>query len=246
VTGAIRLSSGNVLAAEFSGSVSVLDSTGTHLRGFTVPVRIMDLQRLPDGSILLAGMSGAGDEQYLLHRLDLENQEVEGFFPLPVSMDRYSREAVSSLSEVVAADVRKDTIVASFALDPKLYFFNLQGERIGKREIELEHFTHADRFRGESASSFIEWATTFSFASDLFWLEDGSFLVQYAEYVNVRTGEKEFSLAHVSEDGHLNFDVPKAPQLFTIDCEEDEAYFVHPDSQTKERWAVGRLSTLSQ
>lgn len=245
---AVRLPSGNVVAAEFTGNVSVFDPSGTFLRRFRVPVRIIDLQRLPDGSLLLVGDSASPteDRYYLLHRLNLKTEKIDSFFPLPVSMDRYGKKTLPTLGSTVAAEVRGDTIAATFALETTLYFFTLQGERIGKREFELNHFTRARSFGGDDISSFKEWVTTFSTIRDIFWLNDGSFLLQYAEILDIQTREREYSLARVNEDGTLTFDISKTPQLLTVNPKTRRAFFVHPDSKTRNRWAVGRLSMSSQ
>lgn len=52
-----------------------------------------------------------------------------------------------------------------------MYFFNLQGERIDQQDIELDHFTRASPFDGDTPSTFLEWMTTMSLVTDIFSLD---------------------------------------------------------------------------
>jgi len=83
-----------------------------------------------------------------------------------------------------------------------------------------------------------EWFGRFSLISDVYWLHDGSFLVQYQDRVGV---EPHWRLARVRRDGQPLFDSTDTPYLVSADPAGDTLWFVRPGSPTPNVWTAAHL-----
>jgi hypothetical protein len=244
---ALRLTDGRLLVAELGGTLSLFDSTGSFLRSVRVPVRsIMDMHELPDGTILVAGISRvqeANGKVYLLHRVHVQRGEImDHFFPMP-TFDSSYRGALLSLANLVACDVRDSTIVAAFSPVPGLHFFDLAGNQVKHVDLSLRAFRPMelpDSPLKMTRANVAEWYATFSTVESIYWIENG-ILLQYYDRVNPRTRDLKWKVALVDWTGNRLFERSDTPQLLTVDPETSRLYFVHPESETPERWAVGEI-----
>ena len=170
----------------------------------------------------------------LLHRWDGKDV-VEGFFPAPITE---RTEKLSRSYSFASADIRGDTIVASYALSDTLYFYHTGGEFIDQTPLDLEHWSlpEEDPSGGVGSGERRKWRESLTRISDVYWLEDGTFLVQY---VGHRDRELQWRLSHVTRDGEVLFDVKDTPRLLTVDG--DLLYFVDAHSLTEDRWVVASL-----
>jgi len=244
LSSAIRLSSGQILAAEAPGQLSLFESDGTFVRSMSVPVRpLMQLHELENDLVLLVGQSSSAEEVFLLHQFDLTSENLDSFFPVPASVDASFRRLLGAVGDVVAADVRGDCIAAVTSLSETIYLFSKHGELERTVPFNLEHFRALDDADAsvQSLGDFSEWVTTFSSVYSLHVLGDESFLFQYVDTVNLSSRELRYSTAHIGSKGRTRFEIFDTSELLTVNPQSDTAIFVHPESLTKERWLTGTL-----
>lgn len=247
-TSAIRLTGGRLLVAGLTGKLSLFDSTGTFLRSVRVPVHaVMDMHELPDGTVLMAGASrgeAPGEKVYLLHRVNLKRGKIlDSFFAMP-TLDPRHQAALISLANLVAFDVRNQEIVAAFSLKPVLHFFDVNGEELDRTELSLQQFNSMTPPRSTSVmtrAGISEWYATFSLIESIHWIEDG-ILLQYYDHADPQARDLKWTVSLVDRAGGRVFERPDSPQLLTLNPETSTLYFVHPESETPERWAVGTLA----
>lgn len=241
--GTIRLLTGQLFVFEFSGTLSLFDERGTFIKRFPrVLPKILGIHNLPQGGVLVEGpLRPSLGASPLLHRINPDTGQIEhSFFPHPIPIGTYGN-ILNGLGEIITADVQGDQIVAAFAPMNRLYIFNLDGTLDREIEIPFQHFRtiHSPGKKELSSKEIFDALQGFSTIHKVFWLNDGSFLIQYRDVLDWRTGDMRWNLAHVSNRGTLLFDIPNTPQLFTVDKKTSDMFFSHPASLSEEHWIVG-------
>ena len=244
--GAMRLGSAEVLAVDYQGKGVVFDSTGaTADHTFLAPIAPVQFVRLVNDTLLLLGgkvIPRRGQQTNArLHLWNLARDTiVRSFFTPPITGRAHTLAATTG--GFIGADVRHDTVAAVFMLMDTIYFFQLDGRKLGQIPIPFQHFRPLSEdvsVPGPNSSEVEghEWIGTFSMVSDIFWLRDG-FLVQYQD----RAGKvPHWRLLRMRRDGTRVFDVVGTPMLLAVDPRDETLYFAKPGSITANAWSRGRL-----
>jgi hypothetical protein len=241
---AFRLASGDLLAVDVLSHAAVFDSAGAKLeRTFRTPVGAVKMAYLLNDSLLLLGgqildeRAGGSDER--LHLWNLRaNRLARSFFPVHATTQAH--QFAANTAGLVGAAQRGDTLAAVFALSDTIYLFDLSGRRLGTvplRAEGLRRFDPAMRMPRMELVGVREWIGRFSLVTDLWWLRDGSFLVQYQDREGV---EPKWRLVHLARDGRRLFESKDTPYLVAVDP-TDTLWFVQPGSPTPNAWASARL-----
>jgi hypothetical protein len=132
---------------------------------------------------------------------------------------------------------RGDTIAAVFGLSDSIFFFDAYGEARGRLPIPSEELARSTSSLGAVAGSAVpgQGLESIISVSDLFWLPDGSILVQMASM----GAEARFRLLGIDANGRKRFELADTPRLLAV--RDDRLFFHHPESVTPDRWAVARL-----
>lgn len=239
-----RLSSGEILVADLSRRLVIFDSVGQQAI-LTATVPIMPLYKsLPISSedVLLAGPPAPaprGSRAPLLHIWNRGLQRIErSFFPTPG--DSIVQLAARNFGAVSMA-VRGDTIAAVFAFSDTVYLFGRNGEERGKVPLPLTAFLRIQSYQPAELSNPVKrtaWLNGLNFMTDIHWLSDGSFLVQYER---PRNAESEWNLVWATRSGERIVEAQNSPKLLTVN--RDIAVFIHPDSEAPNRWLLVRLNS---
>lgn len=242
---AFRLASGDLLAVDAASHAAVFDSAGAELeRTFRVSVGQLKMAYLLNDSLLLLGAQiqdpRQGDPDAHLHLWDLRANRLAGsFFTVRPTTDAHRFAA--NTAGLMGAARRGDTVAAVFALSDTIRLFDFAGRPLGTiplRAQGLRRFDPAMRMPRMDLVSVREWIGSFSLISDLWWLRDGSFLVQYQD----REGpEPKWRLVHLARDGRRLFESKDTPLLVAVDPATDTLWFVRPGSPTPNVWASARL-----
>jgi hypothetical protein len=244
---ALPLRDGGILALDAFNRGVVFDSAGRVVRTFTTPVGPVHDARLVNDTLLLLGGDVARESDAAARpRLHLWNlargKLVRSFFVPPVHGRIH--EIAANTAGFVAAAVRHDTVAAVFALTDTIYFFDLQGRELKKQPIPFHFFRPLSErrpFPGSNSDVVAarEWLGSFSLISHLFWMGDGSFLVQYQDRVGT---EPHWRLLAMTAQGERRFEAMDTPYLLQADSADGgELYFQQPGSLTPNVWAEGRL-----
>lgn len=240
-----RLPSGDLLAIDALSHGAVFDSTGAALkRTFRVPVGAVKMAYLLNDSLLLVGAQGqderGADADARLHLWDLRRDRLaRSFFPVRGTTQAHAFAA--NTAGLLGASARGDTLATVFALSDTIYLFDLAGRRLGTvplRAEGLRRFDPAMRMPRMDLVSVREWFGRFSLVSDVWWLRDGSFLVQYQDREGV---EPRWRLVHLARDGRRLFESKDTPYLVAVDPATDTLWFVRPGSPTPNAWTSARL-----
>jgi hypothetical protein len=242
---AVRLSSGDLVAIDAFSHGAVFDSAGGALkRTFRVPVSpVKSAYLLNDSLLLLGGLLPAArgaDPEARLHLWNLRANRLGGSF-FPVHGTTQAHRFAASTAGLLGASVRGDTLAAVFALSDTVYLFDFAGRRAGTvplRAEGLRRFDPSMRPPHMDMVSAREWFGRFSLVSDVYWLRDGSFVVQYQDRVGV---EPQWRLVHLARDGRRLFESKDTPYLVAVDPATDELWFVRPGSPTPNAWTSARL-----
>jgi hypothetical protein len=201
------------------------------------------LAYLLNDSLLLLGGTLAdardGDPDARLHLWNLRANRLAGSF-FPVRGTTPGHRFAANTAGLVGAAVHGDTLAATFALSDTVYLFDLAGRRLGTVPLRAEGLRRFDPGMHPPHMDLVsarEWFGRFSLVSDLYWLRDGSFLVQYQDRVGV---EPQWRLVHVARDGRRLFESKDTPYLVAVDP-ADTLWFVRPGSPTPDAWTSARL-----
>jgi hypothetical protein len=216
-------------------------------RTFRTPVGpVHHLSVVNDTLLLIGGVirdPAAGDPTARLHLWNLASDTLTGdFFRRQPGTRAY--EMASNTAGFVSAAMRGDTIVATFALSDTLFFFDTAGNEIGQRPIPFRYFRPfpLSRSAPDARSGPVgarEWIATFSLITDVFWLRDGGFIIQYQD----RDGPvPRWRLMAMRSDGSRMFEVMDSPYLLGVDPTDDALYFVRPGSLVQSAWSRGVLA----
>ncbi len=242
VVGAVRVGSDAILAAEFSGKLTLLDSTGARVLG-TSQVPLMPLYGVvaldsPE-RVLLVGRGSAAAGGPLLHVWNRRSGTVERsfFVPPPPTPDLA---AAAVFAGHAGAAYRSDRIAAVFAMDPVLHLFDTAGAAIGDVPIPFTGFRKLEVSPPAAFSrvAMQQWAESFSRVSDVVWLADDTLLVQYYDMDGVTP---RWSLLGMTSDGEGLFEIRNTPRLLAVDPAGGELVFVRPGSETPNRWQLARI-----
>jgi len=224
----------------------VFDSAGRVERTFRMPLESLHEARpLDDTLMLLAGpLPGrdASPERARLHVWNLaDGKVIRSFFQPYVRGRAHSRAA--NISGLVSMDLHGDTIAATFAISDTVYFFDLNGRTLRKVPIPFRHFRPvSERRRLPRLDGDIvavrEWAGTFSFITRVFWLRDGTLLVQYQDRKGL---EPHWRLLGMSGEGAPLFEAVETPRLLQVNPATGVLYFQKPGSLTPNVWTEATL-----
>ncbi len=235
-----RAPSGELVVADaMEGRITYFDPTGTRATGTSrVPLLpLYDAVPHGDSTLLLVGRAPDGFHAPLLHLFDRRSGTVKrSFFPTPggVTVQRLA----GSLGWADAA-VRGDTVAATFGMSDTLYLFGVDGALRRRIPLPFQSFAlpempEADERTEPRARN--DWMQRLTLVYDLFWLPDGSFLVQTGRQ---KGAELEWGLLHLTPDGERLAELPASPRLMA--ARGDTLYFVDPRSEIPNRWRIARL-----
>ena len=236
---AMRRPDGSLLVVDFSRGLLEFDSSGTRFVGRSQPrIRPMyNTTQLTDTEFLIAGLGHEStDPRQLMHVWDAEDDTISfSFFPTPG--DSLTRLAARNFGW--ADFVRRgDTIAAIAAFSDTVYLFDRASyERLGQIPLPIDDFKRMTTYDPTASSAEIdEWLEGLNLLVNIYWLDDHTFLVQYQQ---PRGGDNEWSLLRATLDGRRHFDLRNTPELLAVDG--DSLFFVHPECQAPNKWAVARL-----
>jgi hypothetical protein len=245
---AIRLSTGEVLALDGFNKGAVFDSTGSRvLKSFRTPVGPLHSVQLLDDSLALLGGEIRDEQEAVvpgarLHLWNLNRDTLIRSFFVPAIRGQ-ARQMASGVGGFVATDTRGDTIAAVFALTDTIFLFDRAGNRLGQVPIPFKHFRELREGASMPEMNEVvgarEWVGTFSLISHVFWLKDGSFLVQYQDRIGT---EPSWRLLHMRRDGQVLFEHRDTPKLLNVDRANDYLVFTSPGSETQNAWSRVRLA----
>jgi hypothetical protein len=239
---AVRLRSGEILAADRGGQLTVFDSAGAALNRTiqTGLAHVEDVVVLNESILLLSGIAGAsaGPRLHLwnLHR----GQMVKSFFAPFANSPNPSASTSAGWSR---ASVRGDTVAAVFATSDTVYFFTTAGQPLGQRPLPSRYFRRVTA-EGPRNRSDIAWMGTFDLVSDVHWLADGTLLVPYLSLVfdqDPMKPQRKWHLLRMTRSGEPIFEIPDIPKLLQTDPRRDEIYFVDPAAEAANQWVVARI-----
>ncbi|HEU4452687.1 MAG TPA: hypothetical protein VFR81_06480 [Longimicrobium sp.] len=229
---ALRTRGDTILAAEISGRVSLIDPAGSRL----ARLRQTGLGPLYDGTlvgdslVVFAAREGGKVDTPLLHVWNVGKDSVTSrFFRTPAA----PRGLESAYAFAGTADVaaRGDTLAAVFALSDTVFLFDVRGRLLERVPIPFQRFRRPTEPMPKLAGidEYRKWASGFSAISQIHWLSDGSFIIQYFDTDGMTP---RWRLAHLTRRGRRLFEVLDSPQLLAVSQASDSLYFVTPDAET--------------
>ncbi|HEU4558487.1 MAG TPA: hypothetical protein VFS20_11590 [Longimicrobium sp.] len=237
-TAALPHFGGTVLTVDMLGKYAVHDTAARRVietGQFPVPI-IYTAKPLPNDQLLLVGRtSGTGSPH--LHVWDLREKRLVRRFFVPPVRGGFEHEAV--MNGVMDVAVRGDSIAALFALSDSIFLFTRNGARVGALPVRARGLRPMEeKFPGGGREALVKWQGSFSMMSRVFWLSDGSFLVQYYD---MAANEQRFSLVRVRRDGEPIFEVQGTPRLLAVAPDGETLLFTNPAAEMPNQW---RLATL--
>ena len=227
-----------ILAAEFIGKLhEFTPDFAEHPSAVQTPVAPLYAvcTTRDDGLVILVGRLANSGDQRLVHVWDRHAQRVVRSFFEPQPYPK----AITPAALVVdhgGCRIYGDTVFAWAALAPVLHLFTIAGAPIGEVQLRLPGFREVSSgppSRSVGDRGVIErWAQDFSRLQDVWRLSDGGFLTQYYD---LHGRSLAFSLARISSQGKILFDISETPQLLAVTPEE-RLLFVDPTASTPSRW----------
>jgi hypothetical protein len=237
----VRLPDGTVLAADMGGEITHFDSTGTRVTstsrsGLGPLYRIVPVD---DSTVVLVGRKAGRMSTPLVHVWDVRGRRIlRSLYPAPQGPPGFaSSYAVNGFADVA---VRGDTLAVLFALEDTVHLFDRRGRALGKVPVPYRAFRPMREPLPEHASpaAIERWEQSFSSSTNLFWLRDGSFLVQYLDQKN---SDRSFGLLRMTRRGGGDWEVAGSPRLLAV-RPEGLLVFVKPGAEAPNRWSLAEFS----
>jgi hypothetical protein len=242
ITKALRLTDGRVLVADFTGPLTFFDSAGQKVV-HTAPSHlgpVYNVCAINDSLVAFTGRADAANNSTLLHVWNLRRDSlVVDAFSVPTPRGFESAYAIGGVTTLA---VRGDTIATLFALKDTIYLFRTDGRPLRRIPIQFRAFRRLTKPAPDdevTSEAFKRWDRSYSNATGLFWLSDGSFLVQYYDRIQ-RT--PEWRIAHVDRNGRSLAEVVGTPMLLGT-LPGDSLVFQKPGSDTPDVWAIGTIAS---
>ena len=223
---------------DFTGLIMDFDFTGDRFLGREQSpiVPLYGGQPLDDERLLLAGMlRGSEEPRPLLHIWDRSSDTItRSFFPTPG--DSLTRLASRNFGAAAVA-IRGDTVAAAASFTDTLFLFTPDGSEIGRIPLPFTAFKRMKTYDPRvSPEQLQEWLSELNLITDVFWLDDGSLLVQYE---TPRETDSEWGLLRTTRTGDRIFEATNTPRLLAVSG--DLLYFVDPGSLTPNLWLSARF-----
>ena len=196
--------------------------------------RIIDTGILEIGSnkiLVIGNQIKPKPTKALFHIYNLSTKEIESsFFELPFEHSDYAQVFRMSVHLAIGATYNNKIFVAAVPFK-KLYAFSKDGMLIDSLNIDLENFVEIEENKNSlSSHDLFSYTTTFSRIEKLFFLKDGSFLVQYSRITEIDVNNPEdrtieYNLAYFDDDRKLIFDINNNPELLGVDKASTTLYF---------------------
>lgn len=243
VAASLRLRDGRILATDMGGALTFFDSTGANvLHTARTPIEpLYTAVELNDSILAITGRLGGSDTSALIHLWNTRSDRIVRSFFHPTPPERWMQ-PVYVFSGMTDIAVHGDTIATLFALKDTVFLLGTDGRRVRRIPVPARAFRRLsepmpDDDKGEAA--FRRWNASYSSATTLYWLRDGSFLVQYYD---MKDAEPDWRLLHMSRDGRSRFEVVGSPRLLAI-APGDTLVFVKPGSEAPNVWSLGVLAS---
>lgn len=243
-TAVVRLRSGEVLAADRAGRLTVFDSTANVvIRTHETRIgHLEDMAVVDDSLVLIAGILGGKAEGSRLYIWNVASNTLAASFFAPFRRAR--NRTAATVAGWSRFSIRGDTVAAIFATSDTLYLFTVWGRPLGKVEIPFRGFRYGERDLPKSRTdprARAQWLSSFDFVADVHWLPDGSVLVPYQSVKPEGALERAWHLLRMTPAGERIFDVRNVPRLLEVNSADGSLYFVHPAADAPNRWSHARL-----
>lgn len=244
--GAVRLSPGEVAAADRTGRLQLFDDSGGRaelLRTVDTGVRGLEgIWSLAADTLLISGFHPDGPMGPRLHVWSMEAGEIVRSFFDPLS--RAANPEISVVAGWTRAAVLDDTIVALFATMDTLFFHSREGaleRRLPFPEGRFRPVPERGPEAGVSPGEVVEFLSRYDLASDVLPTADGRLLVRYQTPVADDAWTRRWHVMVVTREGDLLFDIRDGPRLFSPAGSPDLFVFQDPSSELPSDWVLGRL-----
>jgi hypothetical protein len=239
ISAALRLESGAIAAVDTDGKIGIFSEDGELQSTQQTPlVPVYSAVVLDAEHLALAGRLEGKSDTDLVHIWSIpERRIVESFFPVPAHPEAFATAySFSGFADVAA---RGDTIAAIFALTDSVFLFLRDGTRLGSIHIPASDYRPLATPMPAPATPLEEqqWMESFSTFADVFWTREGELI---AQYFDLEKFQPKWHVAGLNRDGRLAFE-HKGAKLIAI-SPEDSLFFIHPLSDTPNKWAVALVS----
>lgn len=243
LSSAVRAPSGEVLALDSNGKLSVFDASGNFVRTTaTGLVPVFDGWLLTDSTMLISGRREGDSSSPLLHVWNLRRDTVtSSFFQVPPHDPAYD-EAYQFSGWADAVRLGGDSLAIVFPLTDTLYVYGTDGEPIDKFHLPLEHFARLRQPapRNDTPEAQVEWRNSYTRIAHVFRAQDGSI---YIQYFRLNQLEPVWGLARFTLDRgrlHKSFEINGTPRLLAISPRDSRFYFLSDDLMENSKWSVAQ------
>jgi hypothetical protein len=242
---AIRLPTGEIVVIDRNGRLTTFDSTGASVL-HTVSTGIAaghDLHVVSDTVLLIAGRLGVDRGGPRLHLWSLPSERIiHSFFsPFEGSLNK----EIAHVMGWSTVSIRGDTLAATFSTSDTVYLHGVDGRLLARIPLSSAYFrkerVEPPRRMLTDPLQQTEWLAGVDLVERVYWLQDGSFAVQYQSVIPGTAFERVRHLIHMSRDGRRLLESREVPQILTVDPTTSTLYFVDPQAEVPNRWAVARF-----
>lgn len=232
---AIRLPNGHLLVVNIVGPVTIIPADSALPSRF-LPLSLRTARNavsINSRTVVLAG-SDSNPVSATLFRLDLEAGRLgDHFFPPPEHLDRW---VTTTFSSVLVAG-RGSRVAAVHMLSDTLTILDESGRTTARIAIPIDPF----RVPGgplpnlESSAAQHAWITRFTMITDLFWVADDQFVVQWVKPVGTGLAS-DWGVLQMDTTGALVWAMAPSPTLVAV--ANGKYYFRDPAGMMPNRWLV--------
>ncbi len=232
---------GALMVLDFSGLIMEFNATGEQslMKVQSPIVPLYGGHPMSDQLLLLAGMlRGSKEPRPLLHVWNHNSDTiVHSFFPTPG--DSLIRLASRNFGAAAVA-IRRDTIAAIASFTDTLFLFTPDGSEVDRIPLPFTAFKRIETYDPRLSPEQLQgWLSQVNLITDVFWLDDGSFLVQYERPLGPDGADSEWGLLRTARTGDRIFEATNTPRLLAVSG--DLLYFVELGSLTPNQLLSARF-----
>jgi len=239
---AVRLRSGQVLAAEWNDRFTLYDSAGAAPPAIvTTPFKhVEDVEVVDDSTLLVSALLELNTHGPRLHLWNLRRGRVVHSFFAPSRGT--PNQAAAHTAGWVRTALRGDTVAAVFSLADTVHYFTRDGRRLGSEPIPFRHFRLVGKKMPSGGANPVErarWVESFDLVNDVSWLPDGRLLFTYQSMDAKQALTRRWHLLAMERGGRALFELRDVPRLMAVD--DGALWFMSPGSEAPNQWTVATL-----
>lgn len=233
---AYDLSDSTALLLELNEHAWIIDRrSGAILRRLTLGlIRVEDVASLTPSELLFSGIDPLNVGGPRIHVYDLDSNTIRRSFYNPGQ--NHPDDDLPLVAGAVRFARQDSVLAATFALVDSLFFYTVEGQRLGAVKLDLRRFRPASTVSSDvlgDATRRSQWLDSFETIAAVHWPHKDTIAVRYR---SIRNAQPIWHVASFAPSGIRHFEVANAPRLVNNGIANGRWHFLTRDENGRVIW----------